>query len=150
VDFTNTVVIMTSNFQGELGQAFKPEFINRIDEIVRFRSLTEKDLEKVVDIQLKHLAQRLSERRLELDVTDEAKAWLARKGYDPVFGARPLKRLIQREISDPLALALLEGRYNEGDTVTVDAPMGAAGPVIMSGGSEPAGPSLEADTLVLR
>ena len=153
VDFTNTVVIMTSNFQGDLGQAFKPEFINRIDEIVRFRTLTEKDLESVVDIQLESLDKRLAERRLSLVVTEEAKAWLARKGYDPVFGARPLKRLIQREISDPLALALLEGRYTDGDTVTVDAPMGAGGPVLMSGGGEAtegAEPSLEADALVLR
>jgi ATP-dependent Clp protease ATP-binding subunit ClpB len=150
VDFTNTVVIMTSNFQGDLGQAFKPEFINRIDEIVRFRSLTEADLESVVDIQLHGLARRLADRRLELVVTEEAKAWLAHKGYDPVFGARPLKRLIQREISDPLALALLEGKYSEGDTVTVDAPMGASGPVLMSPGSaEAAEPSLS-DALVLR
>jgi ATP-dependent Clp protease ATP-binding subunit ClpB len=151
VDFTNTVVIMTSNYQGDINNAFKPEFINRIDEIVRFRSLTEKDLEQVVDIQLHHLAQRLTERRLTLVVTEEAEAWLARKGYDPVFGARPLKRLIQREISDPLALALLEGRYSEGDTVTVDAPMGASGPVIMSSGPEGGvESSLEADALVLR
>jgi ATP-dependent Clp protease ATP-binding subunit ClpB len=153
VDFTNTVVIMTSNFQGDLAMAFKPEFINRIDEIVRFRSLSEKDLEKVVDIQLQSLERRLAERRLTLVVTDEAKAWLARKGYDPAFGARPLKRLIQREISDPLALALLEGRYSEGDTVTVDAPMGSVGPVLMSGGGEAAQGSespLQADALVLR
>jgi ATP-dependent Clp protease ATP-binding subunit ClpB len=151
VDFTNTVVIMTSNFPGDLATAFKPEFINRIDEIVRFRTLTEKDLESVVDIQLRSLEKRLSERRLILVVTDEAKAWLARKGYDPVFGARPLKRLIQREISDPLALALLEGRYSDGDTVTVDAPMGTSGPVLMSGGSSAGDePALDADALVLR
>jgi ATP-dependent Clp protease ATP-binding subunit ClpB len=148
VDFTNTVVIMTSNFHGDLNQAFKPEFINRIDEIVRFRSLTEQDLELVVDIQLRALERRLVERRLLLVVTDEAKAWLARKGYDPVFGARPLKRLIQREISDPLALALLEGRYSDGDTVTVDAPMGTSGPVLMS--SEAAEHPLDTDALVLR
>jgi ATP-dependent Clp protease ATP-binding subunit ClpB len=150
VDFTNTVVIMTSNYQGDISSAFKPEFINRIDEIVRFRMLTEHDLEAVVEIQLAALARRLSDRRLDLVVTDEAKAWLARKGYDPVFGARPLKRLIQREISDPLALALLEGRYTEGDTVTVDAPMGTSGPVLMTSGSEPVEPSLEVDALVLR
>jgi ATP-dependent Clp protease ATP-binding subunit ClpB len=150
VDFTNTVVIMTSNFQGDLGQAFKPEFINRIDEIVRFRTLTEKDLEAVVDIQLKILDKRLLDRRLDLKVTEEAKAWLARKGYDPVFGARPLKRLIQREISDPLALALLEGRYSDGDTVTVDAPMGASGPVITSSGSEESPEGFDADALILR
>jgi ATP-dependent Clp protease ATP-binding subunit ClpB len=150
VDFTNIVVIMTSNFPGDISSAFKPEFINRIDEIVRFRMLTEHDLEAVVEIQLAALARRLADRRLNLVVTDEAKSWLARKGYDPVFGARPLKRLIQREISDPLALALLEGRYTEGDTVTVDAPMGTSGPVLMTSGSEPVDPSLEADALVLR
>jgi ATP-dependent Clp protease ATP-binding subunit ClpB len=150
VDFTNTVVIMTSNHQGDLSAVFKPEFLNRIDEIVRFRSLTEADLEQVVDIQLRALEKRLADRRLTLVVTDAARAWLARKGYDPAFGARPLKRLIQREIADPLALALLEGRYSEGDTVTVDAPSGA-GPVILSAGSggEP-DVSRETDALVLR
>ena len=96
VDFTNTVLIMTSNHKGDLGLAFKPEFLNRIDEIVYFRSLTEKDLEAVVEIQLRGLSGRLAERRLQLVVTDAAEAWLARRGYDPIFGARPLKRLIQR------------------------------------------------------
>jgi ATP-dependent Clp protease ATP-binding subunit ClpB len=134
VDFTNTVVIMTSNHQGDLALAFKPEFLNRIDEIVRFRSLTEADLEAVVGIQLAGLSRRLADRRLSLEVTDAAKAWLAHRGYDPVFGARPLKRLIQREISDPLAMALLEGRYTDGDVVTVDAPLGSSGPVLTRGG----------------
>jgi len=124
VDFTNTVVIMTSNYRGELTSVFKPEFINRIDEIVQFRSLDQKDLEAVVEIQLQGLARRLEARRLHLEVTPEAKAWLARRGYDPAFGARPLKRLLQRAISDPLALALLEGRFEEGDTVVVDLPAG--------------------------
>ena len=133
VDFSNSVVIMTSNHQGDLSLAFKPEFLNRIDEIVRFRSLTEADLEGVVEIQLRELDKRLAERRLVLDVTPAAKAWLARRGYDPVFGARPLKRLMQREISDPLALALLEGRYTDGDTVTVDAPLEGV-PVLSSAG----------------
>ncbi len=144
VDFSNTVVIMTSNHRGDLGLAFKPEFLNRIDEIVHFRSLTEADLEGVVDIQLRGLARRLAERRLTLRVTDAAKAWLARKGYDPVFGARPLKRLIQREINDPLALALLEGRYVDGDTVTVDAPLEGVAVLTgtgLSGAQEPAGGS---------
>jgi ATP-dependent Clp protease ATP-binding subunit ClpB len=152
VDFTNAVVIMTSNHKGDLGLAFKPEFLNRIDEIVRFRTLTEKDLEAVVEIQLSQLAKRLANRRLNLVVTEDAKAWLARKGYDPVFGARPLKRLIQREIADPLALALLEGHYSEGDTVTVDAPLGASGPVLTSQGVESSlGEQDEAgDALVLR
>jgi ATP-dependent Clp protease ATP-binding subunit ClpB len=133
VDFTNTVIIMTSNHHGDLALAFKPEFLNRIDEIVRFRSLTEADLEAVVAIQLAGLSRRLADRRLLLEVTDAAKAWLAHRGYDPVFGARPLKRLIQREISDPLAMALLEGRYTDGDVITVDAPLGSSGPVLTSG-----------------
>jgi ATP-dependent Clp protease ATP-binding subunit ClpB len=153
VDFSNTVVIMTSNHHGDLNTAFKPEFLNRIDEIVYFRSLTEHDLEAVVDIQLRDLARRLGERRLKLEVTEAAEAWLARRGYDPVYGARPLKRLIQRQISDPLALALLEGRYREGDTVVVDAPLGG-GPVLTGEGlstsvSDGSSPAAE-DNLVLR
>src|SRR5437868_3094966 len=120
VDFTNAVVIMTSNLPGEPRDYFKPEFVNRIDEIIRFRSLTEADIAKIVDIQLRILADRLAERRLALEVTPEARAWIAHKGYDPVYGARPLKRVIQREISDPLALALLEGRYTDGAVVHVD------------------------------
>jgi ATP-dependent Clp protease ATP-binding subunit ClpB len=153
VDFSNTVVIMTSNHRGDLGTAFKPEFLNRIDEIVNFRSLTEEDLEAVLEIQLRDLGRRLAERRLSLEVTPAAKAWLAHRGYDPVFGARPLKRLIQRQISDPLALALLEGRYSDGDTVTVDAPLGS-GPVLTSEGLGPvddeAVPASNEDALVLR
>jgi ATP-dependent Clp protease ATP-binding subunit ClpB len=120
VDFSNTVLIMTSNLAGDPAAHFKPEFINRIDEIVRFRALTEADIEHIVAIQVRLLERRLEARRLRLEVSDEARAWLARAGYDPVYGARPLKRLIQRSISDTLALALLEGRYTEGDTVTVD------------------------------
>jgi len=120
VDFTNVVLIMTSNLPGDPREFFKPEFINRIDEIVRFRPLTEADIAQIVEIQLRHLRERLAQRRLGLEVTEEAKAWLARRGYDPNFGARPLKRLIQRAIADPLALAVLEGRYPEGSTVTVD------------------------------
>jgi ATP-dependent Clp protease ATP-binding subunit ClpB len=119
VDFTNTVLIMTSNLVGEPSQYFKPEFINRIDEIVRFRSLSEADLAVIVGVQLGHLSDRLAERRLTLEVTPEAEAWLARTGYDPDFGARPLRRVLQRQIEDPLALMLLEGRYLEGATVTV-------------------------------
>ena len=120
VDFSNVVLIMTSNLPGEPGDFFRPEFVNRIDDIVRFRPLTEADLVSIVDIQLAGLGARLAERRLSLTVTDEAKEALAAKGFDPAFGARPLKRLIQREIGDRLALAVLEGRYLEGDTVTVD------------------------------
>jgi ATP-dependent Clp protease ATP-binding subunit ClpB len=120
VNFTNTVLIMTSNYQGDVREVFKPEFINRIDEIVPFRTLTEADISKIVDIQLAHLDARLKDRRLTLSVTEGARAWLARRGFDPAYGARPLKRLIQREIADRLALAVLEGRYPEGSTVTVD------------------------------
>jgi ATP-dependent Clp protease ATP-binding subunit ClpB len=119
VDFSNVVLIMTSNLPGDPAAFFRPEFLNRIDEIVRFRSLTEADIERIVHIQLRHLAARVAARRLTLDVSDEAAAWLAHVGYDPAYGARPLKRVIQRRIADPLALALLEGRYGEGDTVHV-------------------------------
>ena len=120
VNFSNVVLIMTSNLPGDPAAFFRPEFLNRIDEIVRFRSLTEADIERIVHIQVRHLATRLAARRLTLDVSDDAAAWLARVGYDPTYGARPLKRVIQRRIADPLALALLEGRYGEGDTVHVD------------------------------
>jgi ATP-dependent Clp protease ATP-binding subunit ClpB len=125
VDFTNTVLIMTSNLAGDPNTFFKPEFINRIDEIVRFRALTEEDLAVIVGIQLRRLRTRLAERRLSLVVTPAAEAWLAHAGYDPAFGARPLRRVIQKQIEDPLALALLEGRYLEGATVTVDVADGA-------------------------
>jgi ATP-dependent Clp protease ATP-binding subunit ClpB len=121
VDFTNVVLIMTSNLPGEPSDFFKPEFVNRIDDIIRFRSLTEDDLVRIVDIQLETLRKRVAARRLELAVTDAAKHQLARQGFDPVFGARPLKRLLQQQIGDQLALALLDGRFGEGDTVTVDA-----------------------------
>ncbi|MGI8684783.1 MAG: ATP-dependent Clp protease ATP-binding subunit [Acidimicrobiales bacterium] len=120
VDFTNAVVIMTSNLAGDPRSFFKPEFVNRIDEIVRFRPLTEDDLARIVDIQLRHLQARLAQRRLTLEVSDDARSWLARRGYDPAYGARPLRRFIQRHIGDRLALALLEGRYEDGATVKVD------------------------------
>jgi ATP-dependent Clp protease ATP-binding subunit ClpB len=121
VDFTNTVLIMTSNLPGEPADFFKPEFINRVDEIIRFKPLTALDLAPIVDIQLEHLRDRLAARRITLEVTDAAKALLASEGYDPAFGARPLKRVIQRAIGDVLATALLEGRFGDGDVVTVDA-----------------------------
>jgi len=125
VDFTNTVLIMTSNIPGEPIEHFKPEFVNRIDEIVRFHALSEADLNRIVSIQLQGLRARLAERRLSLEVTAEAEVLLAHEGFDPDFGARPLRRVIQRQVEDPLALALLEGRYPEGSTVTVDAKDGA-------------------------
>ena len=120
VDFTNVVLIMTSNLPGEPRDYFKPEFVNRIDDIVRFRSLTEEDLGRIVDIQLEGITNRLAQRRISLTVTPAASAALAAEGYDPAYGARPLKRVIQREIADPLAIAILEGRFGEGDTVVVD------------------------------
>jgi ATP-dependent Clp protease ATP-binding subunit ClpB len=124
VDFTNVVLIMTSNLQGDPLAFFKPEFVNRIDEIVRFSELRREDLATIVGIQLDVLAKRLAARRLQLEVSDEAKALLAERGYDPAFGARPLKRVIQREIGDTLALALLEGHFADGDTVRVSVENG--------------------------
>jgi len=120
VDFTNVVLIMTSNLPGDPRDYFKPEFVNRIDDIVRFRSLTEEDLGRIVEIQLEGITNRLAQRRISLNVTPVASAALASEGYDPAYGARPLKRVIQREITDPLAIAILEGRFGEGDTVVVD------------------------------
>ncbi len=120
VDFTNVVFIMTSNLPGDPLELFRPEFINRVDDIIRFRPLNEDDLAVIVGIQLGRLRQRLAERRLVLDVTPEAAHVLAAEGYDPAYGARPLKRVIQRRLEDPLALAVLEGVYKEGDTITVD------------------------------
>jgi len=122
VDFRNTVVIMTSNIRSEeqLRDTFRPEFLNRIDEVVRFEPLTREQLSEIVDMQLGRLRERLAERKLELEVTDAAKELLAEEGWDPAYGARPLKRAIQRLLENPLALELLEGRFGEGDTVRVD------------------------------
>ena len=113
VDFTNTILIMTSNLPVEPIDYFKPEFVNRIDEIVRFTPLTRNDLGAIVEIQLQYLIDRLAERRITLAVTPAARLALADRGYDAEFGARPLKRLIQREIADPAALLLLEGKVSE-------------------------------------
>ena len=121
VDFTNTILIMTSNLPGDPRDFFRPEFINRVDEIVRFRELSESDLEVIVGIQLRHLRERLAERRIGLEVTPEAMAKLAHDGFDPAFGARPLKRLIQKEVGDRLAMSILEGKVAEGETVVLDA-----------------------------
>jgi ATP-dependent Clp protease ATP-binding subunit ClpB len=139
VDFRNTVVIMTSNLGShiyreyerpekvrplimqELRNTLRPEFLNRIDEVVIFTPLGREHIDRIVDIQLGHLRRRLEAKRLELEVSDTAKTLLAREGYDPTFGARPLKRTIQRLVQDPLALKILEGEFVEGDTVRVDA-----------------------------
>ncbi len=120
VDFTNVVIVMTSNLVGEPSSYFKPEFINRVDDIIRFRSLTEADLNRIVTIQLEKLRQRLGDRRIALEITPAAMAWMAHEGYDPAFGARPLKRVIQRELSDPAAVLILEGKVGDGDTLNVD------------------------------
>jgi ATP-dependent Clp protease ATP-binding subunit ClpB len=142
VDFRNTVVIMTSNVGSDLIQeasrrgesderlkdklmdvlrhTFRPEFLNRVDETVIFKSLDREELEKIVEIQLRDLRRRLAERKLQLEVTPEAKKMLAERGYDPVFGARPLKRTIQRMIENPLAVDVLAGRFGEGDTIVVE------------------------------
>ncbi|MFZ9231315.1 MAG: ATP-dependent Clp protease ATP-binding subunit [Ilumatobacteraceae bacterium] len=121
VDFTNTVIVMTSNLPGEPIEYFKPEFVNRIDEIIRFRSLTEDDLTHIVEIQLAKLKERLAARRITLEVTAAAMALLAAEGFDPSFGARPLKRVIQREIGDRASVLILEGKVAEDGFITVDA-----------------------------
>ena len=133
VDFRNTVVILTSNLgaggnRDQIMEAvkhhFKPEFINRLDDVVVFDPLTSEQLVGIVDIQLEGLAERLAARRLTLDVSDAAKAWLAERGYDPAYGARPLRRLIQQAIGDRLAKKLLAGEIRDGDTVHVDVAEG--------------------------
>ena len=124
VDFTNTVLIMTSNLVGEPIDYFKPEFVNRIDEIVRFRKLEMSDLGAIVEIQLQHLIERMTSRRITLAVTPAARVLLAERGYDADFGARPLKRLIQKTVSDAAALLILDGKAAEGDTIVVDVAEG--------------------------
>jgi ATP-dependent Clp protease ATP-binding subunit ClpB len=120
VDFTNVVLIMTSNLPGDPMDFFRPEFINRIDEIVRFRSLTPEDLGAIVEIQLEALVKRLEDRRITLQVTPAARLALAARGFDAAFGARPLKRLIQREIADKAAVLILEGKVGEDGAIKVD------------------------------
>jgi ATP-dependent Clp protease ATP-binding subunit ClpB len=144
VNFKNTIIIMTSNigshrildyrgsFQGanyehmeaavmeELRKHFRPEFLNRVDEIVVFHALTEEHLKQIVDIQLGRLRKRLEERHITLNLTDAAKEHLVQAGYDPSFGARPLKRTIQRELETSLSRQLLQGKVRDGQTVTVD------------------------------
>ncbi len=136
VDFRNTVVIMTSNLGNQLWEGghtvtrdeitkvlqnhFRPEFLNRIDEIVVFHPLSKEHLSSIVDIQLRRVAKLLQERGYHLEVAESAREFLAEVGYDPTFGARPLKRAIQRELQDPLALKILAGEFHEGDTIQVE------------------------------
>jgi len=138
VDFKNTVVIMTSNLgsqymTGEVTEGtrrqvidalrdhFRPEFLNRIDDIIFFHPLDREHLKRIVDIQVSGLVKRLEERKIHVQLTNAAKEQLVREGYDPIYGARPLKRTIQRRVLDPLAMRVLEGDFREGDTVIVDA-----------------------------
>ena len=140
VDFKNTILIMTSNLGSQLimdlsghdpkamqqglnellHRHFKPEFLNRVDEIITFHALTREDLSRIIDIQLGLLKERLADQHYHLTITDQAKGFLIAAGYDPAFGARPLKRAIQRHLQDALALRILEGRFNEGDSIVVE------------------------------
>jgi ATP-dependent Clp protease ATP-binding subunit ClpB len=122
VDFTNTVIAMTSNLpdQDALRAHFRPEFINRIDEIVWFHALDREHIKQVIEIQLRGVLKRLGDRKITVELSDAAKDFLVREGYDPVYGARPLKRALQRKLLDPLALRVLKGTFGEGDRVTVD------------------------------
>jgi len=153
VDFKNVILVLTSNLgssilidptlsieqkrdavQGLVRQAFKPEFVNRLDDIVVFQALTEDDLAQIVELAVFALQRRLKDRRLTLAVTPDARAWLAERGYDPVFGARPLRRLIQSEIQDRLAMAILSGGVHDGDLVRVDVAADASTLVLTSSG----------------
>jgi ATP-dependent Clp protease ATP-binding subunit ClpB len=121
VDFKNTIVIMTSNAQKEdLPRLFRPEFLNRVDEVINFHRLTQAELKKIVDIQLEVLRARLAERHIGLRLTDAAKEHLIQVGYDPAYGARPLKRAIQKEVETPLARMLVAGEVRDGKTVQLD------------------------------
>ena len=127
VDFTNVVLIMTSNLPGDPADFFRPEFINRIDDMVRFNELTKEDLRESVDIQLDIFRKRLEDRHIKLEISDSAADWLAEEGYDPAFGARPLKRVVQRQVADALAVQLLDGSFGEDATVTVDTDAAGTG-----------------------
>ncbi len=126
VDFRNTVLIMTSNVRSvdALRDVFRPEFLNRIDEVIEFQPLSKEQIAEIVDLQLARLRDRLAERRIELELSSAAKEALAEAGWDPAYGARPLKRAIQRLLENPLALRLLEGDFVDGDTIRVDAEAG--------------------------
>ena len=150
VDFRNTVIIMTSNLGSQwiqqygasdytrmkqmvtetLRESFKPEFLNRIDEVAIYHALPLERIKQIIDIQVTELKKRLAERHITLEITDKAREYLAHEGYDPAYGARPLKRAIQRKVQDPLALMLLEGKFHEGDTVRADLSMGGDSLVI--------------------
>jgi ATP-dependent Clp protease ATP-binding subunit ClpB len=123
VDFRNTVIVMTSNIRSEeaLREFFRPEFLNRVDEVVVFHPLTRDQIADIVELQLARLRQRLADRGLSLELTDDAKELVAEAGWDPTYGARPLKRALQRLVENPLAIRLLEGDFVEGDTMRVDA-----------------------------
>jgi ATP-dependent Clp protease ATP-binding subunit ClpB len=114
-------------------QAFRPEFLNRLDDIVMFQALSEDDLAQIVELAVDQLQQRLHERRLTLAVTPDARSWLAERGYDPVYGARPLRRLIQTEVQNRLASALLSGSIHDGDTVRVDVAPDGSGLALTTG-----------------
>ena len=138
VSFKNTVLIMTSNIQG--GRAgveahFRPEFVNRLDDIVEFEPLSREQIGEIVDLQVARLIQRVRERGIEVELTDSARTLLGNLGYDPTYGARPLKRVIQKRLVDPLALAILEGRFTSGDVVRVD---NAEGELVLERAEEPA------------
>ena len=142
VDFTNTVLILTSNIGSQsilelagdpeqhgamesrvndaLRAHFRPEFLNRLDDQIIFHSLRREDLRQIVTLQVERLRQRLAQRKLELSLSDGAADWLANAGYDPVYGARPLKRAVQRELETPIAKAILAGRYGEGQAINVE------------------------------
>jgi ATP-dependent Clp protease ATP-binding subunit ClpB len=139
VDFKNVVIIMTSNIGSQfiteeessenrsrlvmdaLRAHFRPEFLNRVDDIIIFDRLTENDLKRIVEIQLARLTKRLEQQKITLELSDRAKAFIAREGYDPVYGARPLKRVIQKQILDPLSLDILDGKFHEGQVIRIDA-----------------------------
>jgi ATP-dependent Clp protease ATP-binding subunit ClpB len=155
VDFKNTVVIMTSNIgshfiaesaaeglderiQRQVMDAlrghFRPEFINRLDEIIIFHALSREEMRSIIDIQLRGLMKRLEDRKIHIELTDRAKDQLIAEGYDPTYGARPLKRTIQRKVLDPLAMRVLQGDFKEGDTVKIDA---AGGELRFDSAAEP-------------
>ena len=148
VDFRNTILILTSNLGAggtddevmeAVKRAFKPEFINRLDDELIFDPLSAEQLKSIVSIQVGTLAERLAARRLILDVTDDAQSWLAEHGYDPAYGARPLRRLIQKAIGDQLAKKLLAGEVRDGDTVRVDIDRSGSAEVGAGAGADSAG-----------